>query len=276
LPCAAPAAGCCACSGAADALLLVVAAGVDCDGCPDCAGVAEDSVECAGAPGACALAGADVDGCGAPAAALDASAGGGVAPAPGVPDVPDVPDMDAANAVTCVRTSASLLFVVSSSVAGDAEAGVPAPVVPVAPLDSVLGLVVAGPSSSVKILSIAATSVAQVDLPRAAAPVALAWLADFSSAFKWRFSSVTRVFERAGIDAAGTSFKAALAWRMCSCAEPCCPCWPCAPGCCADDGAGEAVAGALCDHPAAGSASSAAAAHAVVHRVVERFIGCSS
>ena len=86
------------------------------------------------------------------------------------------PDIAAANAVTCVRTSVSFAFVASSSVA--VVFGLP--VVPVAPAGSVAALVVAGPSSSVRILSIAATSVGQLLLRLAAVcdPVVLA-LADF-------------------------------------------------------------------------------------------------
>jgi hypothetical protein len=129
---------------------------------------------------------------------------------------PLVPDIAAAKAVTCVRTSISLDFVVSSSATEffEPEAEPVAPVAPVVPVGELVPLADAGPRSSVRILSIAATSVLQFPFPRAVAfdPVvfaeALPLADDFSSAFKCRFSSATRLFARAGT-VSGMSLRAA-------------------------------------------------------------------
>ena len=101
-------------------------------------------------------------------------------------------DIDAAKAMTCVRTSINFVLVVSSSVS---DVAVALPDVPVAPA-GLAALVVAGPSSSVRILSIAETSVDQLSLPRTAVfdAVVLALAVDFSSELRWRLSSVTFVF----------------------------------------------------------------------------------
>jgi hypothetical protein len=91
-----------------------------------------------------------------------------------------VPDIDAAKAMTCVRTSINFDVVVSSSAI---DVAVVLPAVPVAPAGALTALVVAGPSSSVRILSIAETSVDQLSLPRAAVfdAVVLVPAVDFSS-----------------------------------------------------------------------------------------------
>jgi hypothetical protein len=101
--------------------------------------------------------------------------------------------MDATKAMTCVRTCINFVLVVSSS-ASDVAMALPA--VPVAPDGALAALVVAGPSSSVRILSIAETSVGQLSLPRAAVfdAVVLALAVDFSSELRWRLSSATFVF----------------------------------------------------------------------------------
>jgi hypothetical protein len=110
-----------------------------------------------------------------------------------------VPLIAAANAVTCLRTSISLLRVVSSRVtAADLDDVLPA--VPVGDAGSPALLEDVEPSRSFRILSIAATSVPQFALPRGAVarglrlavPVALALSfapAARSSAFKCRFRS---------------------------------------------------------------------------------------
>jgi len=96
------------------------------------------------------------------AAAEDGLAGSGA----GLAAVPLIAD---AKAVTCVRTSVSFVFAVSSSVGVAAVA------------------LVGGPSSSDRILSMAATSAAQLDLPRAVvfdAVVLSLPAADFSNALR--------------------------------------------------------------------------------------------
>jgi hypothetical protein len=162
--------------------------------------------------GAVAPAG-DVVGC------VAAAADGSLAPGSGdgaLAEPPLVPDIAAANAVTCVRTSISLDFVVSSRVTEvfDPDFDPVAPVAPVVPVGALAPLAEAEPSSSVRILSIAATSVLQLLFPRAvvfdpaALAGALAVADDFSSAFRCRFNSATRLFARAGI-VSGMSFRAA-------------------------------------------------------------------
>src|SRR5688572_6277707 len=65
------------------------------------------------------------------------------------------------------------------------------------------------------------------------------------------------------------SLRAALAWRRCSCADPACPA-SAAAGLLVD---GDGVDGdACCAWPATGSAHNTAAAIAVVHLAVKRFI----
>jgi hypothetical protein len=119
----------------------------------------------------------------------------------------------AANAVSCVRTSCSLVRAVSSSVI---EADDFPPVVvfgavavePVVPAGAgvVAPVVLAGSSSSLRIRSAAAASLAQ--LARPADVTDAGFCAACSRAFKWRFSSATRVFVVAVSDDSGMSASA--------------------------------------------------------------------
>jgi hypothetical protein len=108
-------------------------------------------------------------------------------------------------------------FVVSSSVIAVVERDCElfSPVAPVVPVGSLALLPEAGPSNSVRILSMAATSLLQVFLDDAVGLAAVLLSDDFSSAFRWRLSSATFAFAGAGM-VAGTSFNAACAWRRCS------------------------------------------------------------
>jgi hypothetical protein len=126
----------------------------------------------------------------------------------------DVPLIDAANAVTCVRTSCSFARVGSSSVIE--AAGLPLVVVfgavavePVVPAGAGVAapVVAVEPSSSVRMRSTAATSVLQFALRAVVLPEA-GFEADCSSVFKCFFSSATRVFAVPASDAAGMSASA--------------------------------------------------------------------
>jgi len=132
-----------------------------------------------------------------------------------------VPLIEAANAVTCVRTSSSFVRVDSSSVI-EAPALLPVVVFGAVAVDpdvpageGVLAPVVLfPPSSSVRMRSTAATSVLQfpravVALLRGAVePAAAPWPADCSSVFRCRFSSATRVLAVPVSEAAGISASA--------------------------------------------------------------------
>ena len=132
----------------------------------------------------------DGDAAGCAAAAVDGSAADGSDDA-GLEAAPLVPDIAAAKAVTCVLTSINFDFVVSSSVIAALEPDF-ALVAPVVPVGALAPLAEAGPSSSVRILSIAATSLLQLFFERAVVfdPCALAPVdvlgaaVAFSSAFR--------------------------------------------------------------------------------------------
>jgi hypothetical protein len=182
---------------------------------------------------------------------------------------PALPLMAAANAVMWVRTSCSFVRAGSSSVVAAPSREV-VPAVPAVPVGAVAPVARSVPRSSVKVRSIAATGAAQLALLRSVeralvAGVPLA-LADCSSALICRFRSATRVLAVPVNEAAGMSFRAALALLRCSCA------W-------ASEPAGrlvvEAAGGVCCAAVEAGTASSVTAAHAIVHPE-KRFIGGSS
>lgn len=130
--------------------------------------------------------------------------------------VEPVPLIEAANAVRCVRTSCSLLFALSSSVAGlSAGLALVEPEVPVA---------LPAPMSSPRMRSAAATSVLQFalvdDLPADADDEDEEDDEAFASVAMCRLSSATLVLVVPVSDAAGISFNAASALLRCSLAEP--------------------------------------------------------
>jgi hypothetical protein len=240
----------------------------------------------------------------APAALASPPPFGVVAPAPA---------LAAAYAVMCVLTSVRLARVASSSVAGAVDFGLPA--VPAAPGVALGGVLLGAAaaeslaSSSVRILSIAATSVPQLALLDAAPGLdsddeAVGADAALLSAVRCFFSSPTCFFASPFNDEEGIASSAALACCRCSSGEAL---WAadgsavvdcglgvapvgsaggfaagCAggsgAGCCCAGGAGLSLGGVVagdCASPAAGKPSRAAVASVVVHRVIERFISGS-